>query len=102
MPSFDIKSGINFHEVTNGVDQANRIIQNRFDFKGTGATISLEEGSFVLQSQQEFQLHQMLPILRESLAKRGVGRSPARAPCTYNIINSALQLELFLGYTPAT
>ena len=72
MPSFDIKSGINFHEVTNGVDQANRIIQNRFDFKGTGATISLEEGSFVLQSQQEFQLHQMLPILRESLAKRGV------------------------------
>jgi len=72
MPSFDIKSELNAHEVTNGVDQANRVIENRFDFKGTGARFDLSEGKVTLSSQEEFQLHQMLPILKESLAKRGV------------------------------
>ena len=72
MPSFDIKSELNAHEVTNGVDQANRVIENRFDFKGTGARFDLSEGNVTLSSQEEFQLHQMLPILKESLAKRGV------------------------------
>ena len=72
MPSFDIKSELNSHEVMNGVDQANRVIENRFDFKGTGAKFSLLEGSIILSSKEEFQLHQMLPILKESLAKRRV------------------------------
>ena len=72
MPSFDIKSELNAHEVANGVDQANRVIENRFDFKGTGARFDLGEGKVTLSSQEEFQLHQMLPILNESLAKRGV------------------------------
>jgi uncharacterized protein YajQ (UPF0234 family) len=72
MPSFDNKSELNAHEVTNGVDQANRVIENRFDFKGTGARFDLSEGKVTLSSQEEFQLHQMLPILKESLAKRGV------------------------------
>jgi len=72
MPSFEIKSELNTHEVANAVDQANRIIQNRFDFKGTGARFNLGEGSISLSSQEEFQLHQMLPILKESLTKRGI------------------------------
>ena len=72
MPSFDIKSELNVHEVTNGVDQANRVIENRFDFKGTGARFDLSEDKVTLSSQEEFQLHQMLPILNESLSKRGV------------------------------
>ena len=72
MPSFDVKSELNAHEVTNGVDQANRVIENRFDFKGTGARFELTDGKITLSSQEEFQLHQMLPILKESLAKRGV------------------------------
>ena len=72
MPSFEIKSELNTHEVANAVDQANRIIQNRFDFKGTGARFNLGVGSISLSSQEEFQLHQMLPILKESLTKRGV------------------------------
>ena len=72
MPSFDVKSELNSHEVMNGVDQANRVIENRFDFKGTGAKCSLLEGSIILSSKEEFQLHQMLPILKESLAKRRV------------------------------
>ena len=72
MPSFDIKSELNLHEVTNGVDQANRVIDNRFDFKGTNAKFSFEEGNIILSSQEEFHVQQMLPILKESLAKRGV------------------------------
>ena len=72
MPSFEIKSELNTHEVANAVDQANRIIQNRFDFKGTGARFNLGEGSISLSSQEAFQLHQMLPILKESLTKRGI------------------------------
>tara|TARA_B100001540_G_scaffold239236_1_gene213779 strand:- start:386 stop:868 length:483 start_codon:yes stop_codon:yes gene_type:complete len=72
MPSFDIKSEINSHELQNGVDQANRIIDNRFDFKGSGAKFSLDADYITLSTQEEYQIHQMLPILKESLSKRGV------------------------------
>ena len=72
MPSFDIKSEINSHELQNGVDQANRIIDNRFDFKGSGAKFSLDADYIMLSTQEEYQIHQMLPILKESLSKRGV------------------------------
>ena len=72
MASFDIKSEIDHHEITNAVDQANRILQNRFDFKGTGAEFSLADNQITLSAVEEFQIHQMLPILNESLAKRNV------------------------------
>ena len=72
MASFDIKSEIDHHEITNAVDQANRILQNRFDFKGTGAEFSLADNQITLSAVEEFQIHQMLPILNESLAKRSV------------------------------
>ena len=72
MASFDIKSEIDHHEITNAIDQANRVLQNRFDFKGTGALFSLADNQVTLSASEEFQIHQMLPILNESLAKRGV------------------------------
>ena len=72
MASFDIKSEIDHHELTNAVDQANRILQNRFDLKGTGAEFLLNDNQIILSAVEEFQIHQMLPILHESLAKRGV------------------------------
>ena len=72
MASFDIKSEIDHHEITNAVDQANRILQNRFDFKGTEAEFSLTDDQITLSAVEEFQIHQMLPILNESLAKRSV------------------------------
>ena len=72
MASFDIKSEIDHHEITNAVDQANRILQNRFDFKGTGAEFSLADNQITLSAVEEFQIHQMFPILNESLAKRSV------------------------------
>ena len=72
MPSFDIKSELDHHEVTNAVDQANRVLQNRFDFKGTGAEFIISDKEINLSAKEEFQIHQMLPVLNESLAKRGV------------------------------
>mgnify|MGYP005682842545 FL=1 len=72
MASFDIKSELDHHEVTNAVDQANRVLQNRFDFKGAGAEFLLIDQTINLSANEEFQIHQMLTILNESLAKRGI------------------------------
>jgi len=72
MASFDIKSELDHHELTNAVDQANRVLQNRFDFKGTGAQFSVGEKQINLCANEEFQIHQMSPVLNESLAKRGI------------------------------
>ncbi|MDB3994126.1 YajQ family cyclic di-GMP-binding protein [Gammaproteobacteria bacterium] len=72
MASFDIKSELDHHEVTNAVDQANRVLQNRFDFKGTGAEFTMSDKEINLSAKEEFQIHQMTPVLNESLAKRGI------------------------------
>ena len=72
MASFDIKSELDHHEITNAVDQANRVLQNRFDFKGTGAEFTVDDKQINLSANEEFQIHQMSPVLNESLAKRGI------------------------------
>ncbi len=72
MPSFDVVSELNAHEVANGVDQANRELGQRFDFKDTGARFELEEFTVTLHAQVDFQLKQMLDILRLRLGKRGI------------------------------
>jgi uncharacterized protein YajQ (UPF0234 family) len=72
MPSFDVVSELNGQEVTNAVDQANREIEQRFDFKGTGAKFELEELVVKLTAPADFQLRQMLDILRLRLTKRGI------------------------------
>jgi len=72
MPSFDVVSEVNLHEVANAVDQANREVGTRFDFKGTGAHYELKEAVVTLHAENDFQLQQMLDILRPKLTKRGV------------------------------
>jgi cyclic-di-GMP-binding protein len=72
MPSFDVVSELNAHEVTNAVDQANRELSQRFDFKDTGATFELNEFVVTLRAQVDFQLKQMLEILKLRLSKRGI------------------------------
>lgn len=72
MPSFDVVSELNAHEVTNAVDQANRELQQRFDFKDTGATFTLEEFVVTMRAEVEFQLKQMLEILKIRLSKRSI------------------------------
>lgn len=72
MPSFDVVSEVDLHELANAVDQANREVGNRFDFKGSDARIERADNVLTLQAQNEFQLQQMLDILHTKLAKRGV------------------------------
>ena len=72
MPSFDVVSELNAHEVANAVDQANRELGQRFDFKDTGARFELEGLSVTLHAQADFQLKQMLEILKLRLGKRGI------------------------------
>ncbi len=72
MPSFDVVSEFDAHEATNAIDQANREVNTRFDFKGTGSKFELEESVVNLTSQSDFQLQQMLDILRQKISKRGI------------------------------
>jgi len=72
MPSFDIVSELNAHEVANAVDQANREVGTRFDFKGTNAKFELNGFVITLTAQADFQLKQMMDILRLRLSKRRI------------------------------
>jgi uncharacterized protein YajQ (UPF0234 family) len=72
MPSFDVVSEFDAHEASNAVDQANREVSNRFDFKGTGSKYELEGDVISVTTQSDFQLKQMLDILHQKLSKRGI------------------------------
>ena len=72
MPSFDVVSEIDTHELTNAVDQASRELSQRFDFKGTNAAFELEETTVMISAEAEFQLKQMLEILKLRISKRGI------------------------------
>lgn len=72
MPSFDVVSDFDAHEARNGVDQANREVTTRFDFKGTGSIFKLEDAVISLTTQSDFQLKQMMDILQQKLSKRGI------------------------------
>ncbi|MGH8224492.1 MAG: YajQ family cyclic di-GMP-binding protein [Woeseiaceae bacterium] len=72
MPSFDVVSEFDAHEAGNAVDQANREVTTRFDFKGTGSQFTLDGQVTSLKTQTDFQLKQMLDILRQKLARRGI------------------------------
>jgi uncharacterized protein YajQ (UPF0234 family) len=72
MPSFDVVSEIDTHELTNAVDQALRELAQRFDFKGTDATFELEDTTVTMVAPAEFQLKQMLEILKLRIARRGI------------------------------
>ena len=72
MPSFDVVCEIDLHEVSNAVDQANREVSNRFDFKGSRARVEQKEAELTLHADNEFQLNQVKDILHTKLAKRQV------------------------------
>ena len=72
MPSFDTVSEVDMQEVRNAVDQAARELVTRFDFRGIDAGFELEGEAIKLHAQEEFQLDQMLDILKDKLIKRGV------------------------------
>jgi cyclic-di-GMP-binding protein len=72
MPSFDIVSDVNRQEVKNAVEQANKEIANRYDFKGSDARIEQAELDLTVYADDQFKLGQVMDVLRARLAKRSV------------------------------
>jgi hypothetical protein len=72
MPSFDVVSEVDQHELRNALDQANREIGTRYDFKGSNARIEQTGNQLTLEAEAEFQIKQMVPILKEKMSKRGI------------------------------
>jgi len=72
MPSFDVVSELDTHELTNAVDQANREIDKRYDFKGVDAKFELSDEAIVMTAEVDFQLQQMLDVLRTKMVARKI------------------------------
>lgn len=72
MPSFDIVSEVDMHEVSNAVDQANREVSTRFDFRGVDARLELKAEVITMFADVDFQLKQLLDILYNKMTKRNV------------------------------
>jgi len=72
MPSFDVVSEVDQHELGNAVDQASREIGNRFDFKGTSASVELKDSIVLLTADSDFQVQQIHPILYQKLTARKI------------------------------
>lgn len=72
MPSFDVVSEVDHHELHNALDQAGREVTTRFDFKGTGSNFELADQVITMNTESEFQLEQMYDILCNKLVKRGI------------------------------
>jgi hypothetical protein len=75
MPSFDVVSEVDHHELTNAVDQMNREISNRFDFKGSNARVELKDQVMNVEANSQFQIKQMHDIIYKKLASRGIDTS---------------------------
>jgi len=72
MPSFDVVSEVDKHELSNAIDQSNREISTRFDFKGANASIEIKDKELVLTTESEFQIRQMRDILHNKMVKRKI------------------------------
>jgi len=72
MPSFDVVSEVDKHELTNAVDQTNRELGTRFDFKGSDAKVEEENDGLVLEANNDFQVKQIIDILYQKMTKRGI------------------------------
>ena len=92
MPSFDIESKVDLHELTNAIDQSNRVIANRYDFKEANASFEFANEIVKLNANEAFQIDQMIPILKENLAKRGIDLKALKLG-EKNISNSIASLD---------
>jgi len=103
MPSFDVVSEIDTHELTNAVDQASRELTQRFDFKGTDAVFELDERTVIMSAPADFQLKQMLEILKLRIAKRGIDVAclDVQAPVV-NLATARQRVVLKHGIDPET
>jgi uncharacterized protein YajQ (UPF0234 family) len=79
MPSFDVVSEVDIHQLTNAVDQAARIVGNRFDFKGVNASFERDERKVTITAEAELQVNQMEDMLRSALIKCNI--EPSAMEC---------------------
>ena len=96
MPSFDIKSEINKHELTNVVDQANRVLKNRFDFKDADAEFKLNDNSILLTAKEDFHIKQMASVLQEAISKRKMDiriLKPGKIEISNNTARQTIELQ---------
>tara|TARA_B100000900_G_C20597316_1_gene723962 strand:+ start:2748 stop:3230 length:483 start_codon:yes stop_codon:yes gene_type:complete len=98
MPSFDIESKIDNHELSNAIDQTNRVIKNRYDLKDANSNVTLQENEIKVSSNESFQLDQIIPILKENLSKRKIDLKSLKIGDAHEANNSAsLSIELVQG-----
>ena len=98
MPSFDIESKIDNHELSNAIDQTNRVITNRYDLKDSNANVSMQENQIKVSANESFQLDQIIPILKENLSKRKIDLKSLKIGETHEVNNSAsVNIELIQG-----
>jgi cyclic-di-GMP-binding protein len=96
MPSFDIKSEIDKHELTNVVDQANRVLKNRFDFKDADAEFKLNDDSILLTAKEDFHIKQMSSVLQEAITKRKMDiriLKPGKIEVSNNTARQTVELQ---------
>ncbi|HHJ16405.1 MAG TPA: YajQ family cyclic di-GMP-binding protein [Gammaproteobacteria bacterium] len=91
MPSFDTVSEVDLHEVSNAVDQTNREVGNRYDFKGSCAKVEQADAVLTLHADSEFQLQQVRDILHLKLAKRGIDLGSLEAGKVESTLNQTRQ-----------
>jgi len=72
MPSFDVVSEVDKHELANAIDQTNRELGNRFDFKGADAKVEEENDALLLEANNDFQVKQIIEVLYQKMTKRGI------------------------------
>ena len=98
MPSFDIVSQVNAHELTNAVDQAKRELGNRYDLRGTNARIELEGYVITVAAPAEFQLKQVVDILKPRLAARHIDlRAMDAGPVETNLAEARQKITIKQG-----
>jgi len=90
MPTFDIVSEVDMHEMSNAVDQASREIGTRFDFKGVPASFELSDNVVVLTAEVDFQIQQMMDILQSKMVKRGLDISSLKSADIENVGQRAI------------
>lgn len=98
MPSFDIVSEVDNHEVTNAIDQANRELNTRFDFKDSGAQYELSTDMIILTAPSDFQVKQMVDILENKWIKRNLDvQSFDKGDIDANLATAKMEIKLKKG-----
>lgn len=103
MPSFDVVSKTDSHEVTNAIDQTMREISTRFDFRGTDSRVELSKNTITLIAPSDFQLKQVDEILRAKFAKRNIDiRSLDYKPAEVKLNEARQQVDVKQGIDAET